>query len=122
VRLGLLVVLGGATESSVAQTDADYLKSLEGEAESVALDAQTEFKTTASKKSTSAAGSKGVPSSLVSGLAIEQFERVLQQNYIGSYLFYKRLSSSQKDEVYASYQGNPDPDSVRDKILKMSKK
>ncbi len=120
----LFVALGFVVGSAVAQSNADYLKSLKGEAESVTLDKQTKAGSTSSVSKTVASklDSGGSPGRLVSGLTIEQFEKVLQQNYIGSYLFYKRLNNGQKDEVYASYQGNPDPDSVRDIIQKVSKK
>jgi hypothetical protein len=123
MRLGILVALGLVVGSVVAaQSNADYLKSLQGEAENVTLDKKTELETTRSKISASVSGPGQISNSLVSGLTVEQFEKVLQKNYMGSYLFYKRLSDSQRAEVYSFYQGNPDPDSVRDKILKVSKK
>jgi hypothetical protein len=122
IRMGFLIVLGLFQSSIAAQSNADYLKSLKGEAESITLDKQTEVQSSGDRVSNTVSSPETVVGSLISGLSIEQFEKVLQRNYIGSYLFYKRLSDSQKEEVYASYQGNPDPDSVRDKILKVSKK
>lgn len=121
-RLLLLMALQLVMGSSMAQTNPDYLKSLEGEAENLTLDKETELKSTQSKISNSVAGTEESPGSLTNGLTVEQFEMVLQKNYIGSYLFYKRLSNSQKKEVYAYYQNNPNPDLVRDKILQVSKK
>jgi hypothetical protein len=122
MRLGVFFIFWFVTSSVTAQSNADYLKSLQGEAESITLDKETELKTTRSKVSSTVAGPDEAPNSLISGLSVEQFEKVLQKNYIGSYLFYKRLSNSQKGEVYSFYQGNPDPDAVRDKILKVRKK
>jgi hypothetical protein len=120
--LGLLFILGSIVCSASAQTNSDYFKAPEGEAEGVTLDKETEVQTTQSTISNTAVGPDQAPSSLISGLTIEQFEKVLQRNYIGSYLFYKRLSSGQKTEVFASYQENPNPDSVRNKILQVSKR
>lgn len=107
-----------------AQTSDDYLKSLQGEAETVTLDHQTELKTQSVKTQDNPQGLTGAAqgSGLVAGLTIEQFESVLKESYIGSYLFYHRLSDAKKGEVFASYQENPDPDSVREIILKVSKK
>jgi hypothetical protein len=122
VYLGVFFVFWFIAGSVVAQSNADYLKSLQGEAESITLDKATESNTARSKISETVADPGEVPSSLVSGLSVEQFEKVLQKNYIGSYLFYKRLSNSQKGEIYSFYQGNPDPDAVRDEILKVRKK
>jgi hypothetical protein len=124
MRHGLFVALGLAVGSAVAQSNEDYLKSLEGEAESVILDKQTKAASTntVSKTDASKLDSGALPGKLISGLTIGQFEKVLQQGYLGSYLFYKHLNKSQKDMVYASYQENPDPDSVRDIIQKVSKK
>jgi hypothetical protein len=121
-HLGLLFVLGSIVCSASAQTNSDYLKALEGEAEGVTLDKGTEAQAAQSKISNAVAGPDQVPGSLINGLTMEQFEKVLQRNYIGSYLFYKRLSSGQKAKVFASYQENPNPDSVRNKILQVSKR
>jgi hypothetical protein len=122
VYLGVFFVFWFIAGSVAAQSNADYLKSLQGEAESITLDKATESNTARSKISETVADPGEVPSSLISGLSVEQFEKVLQKNYIGSYLFYKRLSNSQKGEIYSFYQGNPDPDAVRDEILKVRKK
>jgi hypothetical protein len=53
---------------------------------------------------------------------MEQFEATLKTNYIGSFLFYNRLTDAQKKEVYSFYQSNPDPEKIREKILQVSKK
>jgi hypothetical protein len=123
MRLGVLVALGLVVGSAAAaQSNDDYLKSLQGEAENITMDKQTELEAIHGKISASVSAQEQIPNSLISGLSIELFEKVLKQNYMGSYLFYKRLNDSQKVEVYSFYQGNPDPDSVRDKILQVSKK
>lgn len=110
----------------LAQTNDDYLKSLEGEASNLTLDKQTQTAPARTSKPDGIGGGwsanqSGDISDLVAGLSVEQFEAVLKSNYIGSYLFYKRLNNDQKDQVYVFYQSNPDPDKVREKILQVSK-
>ena len=106
----------------MAQASDEYLKSLQGEAETVTLDEQTQLHSQGTGNVPGVSPLEGGEAdSLVSGLTIQQFENVLKKNYIGSYLFYKRLNDNQKKEVFASYQENPSPDSVRNIILKVSK-
>lgn len=124
-RLLLFIGIGIAAFHVEAQTNNDaYLKSLAGEAEGLSVDSQTEVDPAGGNTSgglSSTADPSGSPSGITGGLSREEFEKDLQNNYIGSYLFYKRLSDSQKDEVFASYQADPSPDSVREKILQVSK-
>ncbi len=112
-----------------AQANSDYLELLDGEASELKLD----NKTTNSQKKSSPKSIKlfgqgkgavqgGDITVLFPGLSHQQFEVVLKNNYIGSYLFYKRLSESMREEVYGFYQNNPDPTKVRAKILQVSKK
>jgi len=110
------------------QSDADYLKSLQGEARSVEVDQQTAQPASASTQNTThlfsnASDDKrgGGLVDLTAGLSVEQFERVLKSNYIGSYLFYSRLQDKQKASVFKYYQANPDAALVRKKILQVSK-
>lgn len=107
-----------------AQANSDYLSSLEDEASGLSLDSQT--KNIQKKSSLIGSGLEGQQggeiSDLLPGLSIEKFELLLKSNYIGSYLFYKRLSMDKKEEVYGFYQSNPDPQKVREKILQLSKK
>ena len=114
-----------------AQTNDDYLKTLEGEASGLDLDQKTKNNSKASGQQPSAEsiGVKdlgenqgGARTDLVPGLSLDQFEQILKRNYIGSFLFYKRMDDAQKQEVFTFYQENPDPQKVRDKILQISKK
>ncbi len=50
------------------------------------------------------------------GLDQGGFERVLQNNYYGSFLFYSRLSDPDKNAVYDEYKKNNDIDHLRDLI------
>ena len=110
-----------------AQTNSDYLESLEGEASGLILDQETQKAPEQRPPATTSLGTQltdqaGAIVELTPGLTVEQFESVLKNNYIGSFLFYKRLDNSQKDEVYVYYQDNPDPSKIREKILQVSKK
>ncbi|MDJ0832530.1 MAG: hypothetical protein QNJ69_03345 [Gammaproteobacteria bacterium] len=110
-----------------AQSSSDYLETLEGEASNLELDKRTKSTGTASSIAAPSSSSfnpeqGGAITDLGPGLSVEQFEQILQRNYIGSYLFYKRLNDQHKQEVYAFYQSNPDPAKVRDKILQVSKR
>ena len=123
--LFLLLLAKGA----YSQTNSDYLESLEKEASELSLDRDTKN----SQKASSANAIKlfspgageaqgGAISDLSPGLSVEQFELVLKNNYIGSFLFYKRLSKAKKEKVYGFYLNNPDSDKVRQKILQVNKK
>jgi hypothetical protein len=111
---------------AVVQADTSYLQSLEDEASSLSLDK----KTASSQNGASGQsphlfnndlnGKGGGLIGLTPGLTAKQFEQVLKNNYIGSYLFYKRLSDSKKAKVYSFYQSNPDPNQLREKLIKVS--
>jgi hypothetical protein len=112
-----------------AQSDADYLKTIEGEASGLTVDQQTarQQSSKAEKNPTRLFKNEfednlgGARVDLTPGLSTEQFEHVLKNNYIGSYLFYKRLSDNKRVQVYRFYQSTPDPSEVRKKILQVSK-
>jgi hypothetical protein len=121
-RLIVFIGLGALAFHIEAQTDNEaYLKSLAGEAEGLSVDSQTEVNPGDANATGEISNAAGTAAN-AGGLSREEFEKDLQNNYIGSYLFYKRLNDSQKDEVFASYQADPNPDSVREKILQVSKR
>jgi len=116
------------SNSVYSQENSDYLELLEGEASGLNLDGQTK---NSQKKSPSNSiklfsqgensGQGGGITELFPGLSQQQFELVLKSNYIGSYLFYKRLSELKRGEVYQYYQTSPDPSMVRKKIIQVGK-
>lgn len=113
---------------AAAQSSPSYLESLQNEAAGLSLDKSTETAVkptsprTIGNPLTAAQGDHaGAIEEFASGLSVEQFEQLLKHNYMGSYLFYKRLGQLHKDEVYRFYQQNPDPDQVRQKILQIKK-
>lgn len=110
-----------------AQTSSSYLDALAGEAEDLAVDNKTRARSPASSRvpltSADQVGSPGqAVGDLVPDLTPDQFEQALKRNYIGSYLFYSRLSTASKDEVFEAYQADPSPDAVRAKILSISRR
>ena len=58
---------------------------------------------------------------LSAGLPKTDFEDLLEHNYMGSYLFYKRLTAEQQQVVYEFYLQNPDPKEIRLHILRVKK-
>lgn len=125
--LFLCSVYAGATWS---QTDDAYLKSITGEASELTLDSETKVsskKSEIEKEVTFSSGDQGSPQAgarqeLVSGLSLSEFEILLKENYMGSYLFYNRLDERWKQEVFSYYLENPDPAKLREKILQLNKK
>lgn len=124
----LLLVSAGRFDHALAQsTGNSYLEALEGEASGLALDDKTRVKAPPSSRvpltsDVQSDNSVGNVGDLVPGLSIDQFEAVLKRNYIGSYLFFSRLSDASKQDVFSAYQANPSPDAVRANILKANKK
>lgn len=121
---GLIVCLL-ISGNAYPQSNSNYLDALEQEADNMSLDSQTEIPAESLEQN----GTIQVPNVLGGGaitrmspgLSVEGFERVLKQNYMGSYLFYKRLNNDRKDEVFQFYQANPDADLIREEILRLNK-
>ncbi len=116
------------SNSVYSQESSDYLKLLEGEASGLNLDSQTKNSQKKSPSNSIKLFSPGESDSqgggiteLFPGLSQKQFELVLKNNYIGSYLFYKRLSELKREEVYQYYQTGPDPSMIRKKIIQVGK-
>ena len=107
-----------------AQSSDAYLRALEGEAGNLSVDENTRAQgdsSTLSSGDNAGNNSGAIPDGFAAGLSFQQFEQMLERNYIGSFLFYKRLSGGQKESVYATYQRSPDPGAVREQILNLSK-
>ena len=130
LNIALLFLLMIFSSSVFAQSGSDYLKALEGEAENLSLDKGTkagggnfnpQIPQAAETKPEWDPGESGAIRALQPGLSIAHFAEVLKNNYIGSYIFYKRLSNESKQEVYNYYLETPDSEKVRDKIIQVSK-
>jgi len=109
-------------------TDDAYLKMLEGEAEEVSLDKSGQLK---GVEQADGSSKEGITKKnwtwegdlegdiLPSGLAQDEFASLLQQNFYGSFVFYRKLNSNDQDTVYYHYtKASPaDLDVIRQDIL-----
>lgn len=125
----LLFLLPLFTGSVRSQSNSEYLDSLKGEASNLTLDpesrptAQLSIQDSDAALPGSTSGSDaGAIQELIPGLTVEQFEQILKNNYMGSYLFYSRLDDGGKKEAYGFYLNNPDSKKLREKILQLNKK
>jgi len=123
-----LCVLYFAAQKSFAQQD-NYLEQLDVEAEELSLDRKTRDKAHIEKNIRDSAGLATVPDGdnsegggLPGGLSRDSFEVMLERNFFGSYLFYKRLDVASRTWVFQQYQKEPDPERVRKSILEAIKR
>ena len=111
----------------VSAADDDYLKMIEGEAAELQLDNKGQLKQGDKKADDSVSfgwGGELEGENIPSGLAKEDFESVLKKNFYGTYLFFKKLDSTDKDTVYYRYskQQEPDLENVRNNIMTLLKR
>lgn len=109
-------------------TDDAYLKMLEGEAEEVSLDKSGQLKGT---EQTDKSSTEGITKKnwawegdlegdvLPPGLAQDEFNSLLKQNFYGSFVFYRKLNSNDQDTVYYHYTkaSHANLDAIRQDIL-----
>ena len=129
-----LVALTVSVAGKAIASDDDYLKMLEGEAQDLVLDQKgqlqednadkvTSKKTTGVRDAFSWQGSlQG--DNLPKGLKREEFESVLQDNFYGTFLFFKKLNSADKQTVYYRYTKaeSTNLENVRKNILDLLKR
>jgi len=128
--LFLLPLLMVFSFSAQSQSPQNYLDELKEEASDLKLDRGTrviEQKASSAQNpavdspGTAAGNQAGPIEGMGSGLSKQEFEQFLKVNYIGSYLFFRRLNEQGQDEVYQFYLETPDPEQVREKILEVHK-
>ena len=120
---------------NVHATDDAYLKMLEGEAETLELDQSGQLQNDATeqavRKNKRLQGKAVFSGSIMldgenlpAGLKQDEFEAVLQQNFYGTFLFYKRLNSADKRTVYYRYSKaeSTNLENVRKNILDLIKR
>ncbi|PCJ85303.1 MAG: hypothetical protein COA54_11450 [Thiotrichaceae bacterium] len=122
-----VIVLLCGLNTSVVLAD-DYLNLLEAEAEDVKLDQSGQLK---EKEPINRGSTDGitktnwkwegdlVDDNLPTGLTQDELATVLKQNFYGTFVFYRRLNSVDKDTVYYHYtkSSTADIESIRDDIL-----
>lgn len=125
-----IILLSSFAGGALSQSNSEYLESITGEAKGLKLDlganpaegaaanAQNSFATPNDPGKQQA----GAIEELAPGLEQDKFEELLMNNYMGSYLFYKRLDDSEKKEAYGYYLQNPDPGKLREKIMQLKKR
>ena len=126
-----LIVLVAFSATVANATDDAYLKMLEGEAEGLELDQKGQLQEEMTRPRVRLKGkdSFGWDSSidgdnLPHGLEREQFESILQENFYGTYLFFNKLNSADKQTVYYRYSKaeSTDLENVRKNILELLKR
>ena len=113
-----------------SQSSSEYLETISSEANKLSIDDDSQASITKpvqdriaqSTISSDGSNQAGAIKELVPGLSVDEFEILLKNNYMGSYLFYKRLDDKEKKEIYDYYQENPDPGKLRIRILQIKKK
>ena len=121
ISVSMLVIL------PVAAADDAYLKMLEGEAASVELDQIGQLQEEQTKDSPASAfewsGGELEADSLPKGLDMEQFEMFLQKNFYGTYVFFKKLNTTDKNTVFYRYSQaeQPDLENVRQNVMSLHK-
>ena len=117
-------LLGGLP---VQATDDDYLKMLEGEAETVQLDDSGQLKQENNPQSPitsfewdGTVNKDGFPKSLNQ----EAFEAFLHKYYFGTYVFFKKLDSTDKNTVHHRYskEDMPNIENVRKDVMTLFKR
>jgi len=116
------------TADASAQGVSDYLNELEGEAAGLTLDSNSKSVNQNGGTSIEPTTSDWNPEQqsiskegLGAGLTPNDFEKTLKSQYFGTYLFYKRLSDSGKQQVYQFYLNNTDPEAIREQVINISK-
>jgi hypothetical protein len=111
----------------VIAADDAYLKMLEGEAESVELDKTGQLAQETNQDSGGGlfewSGRDLEAEGLPKGLDMERFEAFLQQNFYGTYVFFKKLNSTDKNTVFYRYSQaeQPDLENVRQNVMALHK-
>ncbi len=117
--LACLFFLAGGS-AAFAQDD-DYLSAIEAEAESLdsgAAAAAPESTSPAPATSRSAVIGGGAEK-LPEGLDFEHFEEILRAKYLGSYMFYSKLSDAGRRAAFDAYRESNDVSRLRRSIIRL---
>mgnify|MGYP001544372641 CR=1 FL=1 len=107
---GLLLLMPMAS-NLVAQDD--YLQALESEAPKI--DPLSTSQSDARTADTPAV--QGQNQQSASGVSREQFESLLQQEYRGTYVFYRQLQTHTQEEIFSEYEKGVPIADLRDKVV-----
>jgi hypothetical protein len=128
ISVSLLITASLLAGLPMSAADNDYLNMLDSEAEDLQLDASGQLKqekknhgepakTTFEWDGTMA--KEGFPT----GLGQDAFEAFLHKYYYGTYIFFRKLNSVDKDTVYHNYskEAAPHIDAVRQNVMTLLK-
>jgi len=125
IFISLLITAAIFAGLPVSATDDEYLKMLEGEAENVQLDTsgqlqqQTKQSAITSFEWDGAIAEQGFSTEL----GQDAFEAFLHKYYYGTFIFFRKLNSADKDTVYHRYtkESSPSIDNVRKDVMTLLK-
>ncbi len=109
-------------------TDDVYLKMIESEANSVELDGSGQLRKEDNKKKSAKSFFNGSGAlegeNLPKGLEQQEFESLLAENFFGTYAFFKKLNTTDKNTVYYRYSKDekPDLENVRKNVMSLLKR
>jgi hypothetical protein len=131
--VSLLIPVSMLLVTPASAADDAYLKMLEGEAADVHLDKRGQLETAdkdssdvrknSSENTVIEWNGKIQGENLPNGLAQGEFEKFLQNNFYGTYVFFKKLNSIDKNTVYYRYsiEEKPNLQNVRQNVLTLLK-
>lgn len=123
LKLSLVCLFSLSSSLCLAQANAGFLELLDGEASHLTFGEKTKAKLKNPTKVKPSSNSllntnQGMPQ----GLSFDDFMNNLKVNYIGTYFFAKKLSTSKQNNIYMFYQKNNNPHDIRSEIIKINKK
>ena len=107
VLLMLMTLSAGWSTSALAADS--YLDAIQEEASDLKVDSAVGI----DEPNTPQAADAGIPADLDQG----GFENLLRARYIGSFMFYNKLSDADKKAVYDEYTSSKDIEVIRKKII-----
>ncbi len=108
--------------------DDPYLKMLEAEAAATELDSDGQLKKQDNRKKPATSLFSGRSTlegeDLPKGLGQQEFEALLEKNFFGTYAFFRKLNSTDKNTVYHRYSkaDKPDLENVRQNVMSLLKR
>lgn len=110
VATGLLAVL--LSWGPLSQAKDSYLDSIDAEADDLTVDSAVSLDASDAQHG---AEPKGIPDDL----DLSGFEDLLRSRYIGSYMFYNKLSDGDRSAVYDEYMSSKNIELIRKKIISL---
>ncbi len=126
-RIPIFVWLLIAVQTPILHAQDPYLEALQNEAQALSVDSASNrgrprhAKNSSSSPPAWSANSQSSQSGLPPKLSKKGFERALKGRFYGTFMFYRQLTGSQQNSVYAVYQRNPNVEVVREKVVNLLK-